>query len=314
MARLRDLRPVLRSYGTWAFLKRIWQQISEDGIFVWASALAYSWLFSIFPFIIFLLTLLPYLPRRTTESANKALADVVTGMLGKAAPTINDNIRKVMETPRRGWLGIGICVAVWVASGGMAMTMSALDKCYDIKIGRSYYIQRPIAIALTLAVACCALLVILLLPIGSAVEKWLWLQGFLSYPLAIAFNVLRYILAIVFSMTVLAVVYYFGPSIRQRFQWISPGAIFSTVVWFLLDLLFRVYVNRYARYDQMYGTVGGVALLLLFFYIDGLVLLIGAEINSEIDFERLGVPEGSTDFTGPPKDSPAKLPEVTPEL
>ena len=79
-------------------------------------------------------------------------------------------------------------------------------------------------------------------------------------------------------------------------------------------MAFRVYVDRYARYDQTYGTVGGAAILLLFFYLDGLVLLIGAEVNSEIDFERLGVPSGSTDFTGPAKESSGELPEMTKEL
>jgi membrane protein len=113
---------------------------------------------------------------------------------------------------------------------------------------------------------------------------------------------------------VLAVIYYFGPNIRQRFRLLTPGALFSAVVWILLDVVFRVYVDRYARYDQTYGTVGGAAILLLFFYLDGLVLLIGAEINSEIDFERLGVPSGSSDFTGPAKKSSEKLPEIAKEL
>jgi membrane protein len=314
MASLRDVVPVMRSYGTWAFLNRVWQQICEDGIFVWASALAYSWLFSVFPFLILLLSLVPYLPTSAKESAHQVISEFITSMLGNAAHTINDNVDSVMQQPRRGWLVIGLAVSVWVASGGMSMTMSALDKCYDVKSGRSYIRQRALAIALTIGVATCVLAIIVLLPIGEAVEAWLRYRRLLIGPTVLVFNAARYALSLMLAIFVLAIIYYFGPAIRQRFQILSPGALFSAVVWIVLDIAFRFYVDRYARYDQTYGAVGGVAILLLFFYIDGLVLLIGAEINSEIDFERLGVPEGSTDFTGRSKGSKPGLPEMTQEL
>jgi membrane protein len=315
MASLRDVGPVLRSYGTWAFAKRVVRQINEDGIFVWASALAYSWLFSVFPFLILLLSLVPYLPTSAKDSAHRVISGFITATLGKAAHTLNDNVDEVMRQPRRGWMIIGLAVSVWVASGGMAMTMSALDRCYEVKKGRPYYKQRALAIAITIGVAICVLAMIVLLPIGAAVEAWLRYQQILSEPLAIAFDLARYALSLLLAIFVLAIIYYFGPAIRQRFQMLSPGALFSAVVWIVLDLVFRFYVDRYARYDQTYGAVGGVAILLLFFYIDGLVLLIGAEINSEIDFERLGVPEGSSDFTGPPQGKLGpELPEMTQEL
>lgn len=304
----------MRSYGAWAFFKRVWQQCDEDGIFVWAAALAYSWLFSVFPFLILLLSLVPYLPASAKDSAFRAVTEFITTMLGKEAHTINDNIERVMSQPRRGWLAIGLAVSIWVASGGMAMTMSALDKCYDIKKGRPYYKQRALAIGITLGVAVCVLVMIVLLPVGAAVETWLVYMHVLTGLLLIAFDVVRYSLSLLLAVFVLAIIYYFGPAIRQRFQLLSPGALFSAVVWIVLDILFRFYVNRYARYDQTYGTVGGVAILLLFFYIDGLVLLIGAEINSEIDFERLGVPAGSIDFTGPAKDASRELPDMAQEL
>jgi membrane protein len=194
------------------------------------------------------------------------------------------------------------------------MTMSALDKCYDVKIGRPFYKQRALAIALTIGVAICMLLIIILLPIGAAVEAWLRYRGLLTGAMAWMFDAARYALSLVLGVFVLSIIYYFGPAIRQRFQILSPGAAFSAIVWIVLDVAFRFYVDRFARYDQTYGAVGGVAILLLFFYIDGLVLLIGAEINSEIDFERLGVPEGSLDFTGKPAGKLLGLPEMSQEL
>lgn len=314
MAKLGDVGSVLKSYGLWAFLKRLWQQLSEDEIFVWASALAYSWLFSIFPFLILLLSLVPYLPDKAKDQAHRAVEGFVTEMLGKEAPTINVNLESVMQHPHRGWLGIGLVVTLWVASGGMAMTMQALDRCYDIKESRPYYKQRALAMAMTIGVTIGMLVIIVLLPVGIAVETWLISRGYLTEPLALAFDAVRYCLSLLFALLVLSIIYYFGPNIRQRFRILSPGAVFSALVWIVLDGAFRFYIDRYARYDQTYGSVGGVAILLLFFYIDGLVLLIGAEINSEIDFQILGVPAGSKDFTGPASRKLTELPEMAKEL
>jgi membrane protein len=314
MATLGDIRPVLKSYGSWAFLKRLWQQSSEDDIFVWASALAYSWLFSIFPFLILLLSLVPYLPKKAKDTAYNSVSRFITEMLGKEAPTINDNLTSVMHNQRTGWLGIGLVLTIWVASGGMAMTMSALDRCYDIKETRPWYKQRALAIGMTLAVTIGMLLMIILMPVGTAVGAWLQSTGSISFPLQVAFDLVRYFLSLLFALFVLAIIYYFGPNIRQRFRLLSPGALFVAVVWILTDVVFRVYIDKFARYDQTYGSVGGAAILLLFFYIDGLVLLIGAEINSEIDFESLGVPSGSKDFTGQRQTKIAGLPEIAKEL
>lgn len=314
MATLGDVRPVLKSFGTWAFLKRLRQQIDEDEIFVWASALAYSWLFSVFPFLILVLSLIPYLPERDKASAQKEISSAITQMLGKEAPTINDNLTSLLHVQRKGWLGIGLIVTVWVASGGMAMTISALDRCYDITESRPYYKQRALAVAMTIGVAIGMFVMIILLPIGSAIGAWLKSNGLLSEPLKIAFDVSRYFISILFALFILSIIYYFGPNIRQRFRILSPGAVFSACVWILLDIAFRFYIDRYARYDQTYGSVGGAAILLLFFYIDALVLLIGAEINSEIDFECLGVPSGSRDFTSQVQEKITELPEVAKEL
>jgi membrane protein len=195
----------------------------------------------------------------------------------------------------------------------MSMTMSALDRCYDVKQSRSYIHQRAVATALTVGVVLGVLVLVVLLPIGQAVGYWATSQGVITKPLYIAFDAARYFLSILFALAVTGVIYYFGPNIKQRFHLISPGAIFTAVVWILTDIIFRIYVDRYARYDQTYGTVGGAAILLLFFYIDGLVLLVGAEINSELDFERLGISPGSTtDFRA--KTRQETLPEIAKEL
>ena len=305
MARLRDVPVVLGSVGLVPFAKRVWGQVSEDSLLTWAAALAYSWLFAVFPFLIFVLALVPYLPERMKESTEAGIKTMVRQSLPKQAnseilPNIETSVEGLVDQPRGALLYLGIIAAVWAASGGMAMTMSAMDRCYELKTARPWWKQRLLALGLTLAAALLILAVVVLLPIGTAVRDWVTSPKHqYIHPnnrLLIVFNVLRWALAVVFMITLLMLIYHFGPAVKHHLRWITPGAVFSIVVWVLLGLLFRLYVERFGNYDKTYGTVGGVAILLLFFYVDAVVLLIGAEINSEIDFEVLKVRRGTSDF------------------
>jgi len=196
---------------------------------------------------------------------------------------------------------LSLGLALWAASGGMNMTMAALDKCYEVEKGRRFYQQRPVAVGLTLVVALLMILVLTLLPVGTIVKHWIE-KYHIRYlhegsPVLVVFDIVRWTLSLFFMVTVVAVIYYKGPSIRHHFVWLTPGGVFAIVVWLVLGFAFRFYVQKWGKYNETYGTVGGVVILLLFFYIDALVLLIGAEINSEVDFEVLKVRRGTRDFT-----------------
>jgi membrane protein len=303
MARLSDVPKVLRAIGPWEFTKRVWKEIGEDSVFVWASALAYAWLFAIFPFFIFLLSLLPYLPPQVKAQTEAPLRNSIYSFLPdkSSADVVWSNIYKVMHEPRTGLLSVGILVTIWAASGGMAMTMAALDRCYDLPGFRPFYTLRPIAVLLTIVVATLIIAVLILLPVGTALTHFIQERNIqlVSEGTLILWNIARYTLALVLMLMVLAIVYYFGPRVRQRFYFITPGAVFTMGVWLLLGFAFRIYVTKFGRFDKTYGTVGGVAILLLFFYIDAMVLLVGAEINSEIDF-AMGIPRGALDHRKPP--------------
>jgi membrane protein len=299
MARLSDVPKVVSSVGAFGFARRVWGQVVEDNLFTWASALAYSWLFAVFPFMIFVLSLLPYLPDHMKGQARTEIDNFVHQLPAQAAETIWQNVTSVLDKPKGGLLVVGLGVAVWAASGGMATTMAALDKCYELDQGRPFYKQRPLALLLTLVVATLMILIVVLLPIGTAVRTWAIKHEYVTdtnLAWVVLFDLARWALALLFMVSALTLVYHFGPSVKHKFHWLTPGALFCLVVWLALGLSFRYYVARFGKYEQTYGTVGGVAILLLFFYVDALVLLIGAEINSELDFEVLKVKRGTRDF------------------
>ena len=300
MAHLSDVPKVIRSCGLWGFAKRVGHEVSQDNLTAWAAALAYSWLFAVFPFLIFLLTLLPYLPDRIKASAKTEIQQFMldTNLPRPAVETIWTNVSAVLDQPRRGLLSLGLIFTIVGASGGMNMTISALDRCYDLDRGRPILKQRGMAVALTLVAAMLIISLMVLLPIGTIAIKWLEWYGaeHLPFRLLWIWKLLRYPLALLLMLSLVNIIYYWGPSIKQRFTYLTPGGVFVVLVWIVLGVVFRIYVENYGKYNETYGTVGGVAVLLLFFYVDALVLLVGAEINSEIDFEVLKVPRGSRDF------------------
>lgn len=304
MAQLSDVPKAIAAVGFVPLVRRVWEEVNKDSLFTWAAALAYSWLFAIFPFFIFLLALVPYLPEYTKARAKHEIQGLVNELPRKAADVlwrnIDENLDNLLHQPKGHLLYIGLAVALWAASGGMSMTIAALDRCYELERGRPFYRHRLVALLMTIAVAALLLMVVCLLPIGSLIKTWVVHRGLFraDSPEMIAFDIARWVLSVVLMVSVLALIYYTGPNVRHRFHILTPGTVFCVVVWILLGLLFRFYVDRIGMrgYDKTYGTVGGVVVLLFFFYLDALVLLIGAEINSEIDFEVLKVRRGTRDF------------------
>jgi membrane protein len=302
MARLRDVPYVLGKVGPIAFVLRVWRQGSDDRLMTWASALAYSWLFAVFPFFIFLMTLVPYLPERVKASSIKEMKNLVYMMPEQGAKALWEvEVHLLNQPPGSVWLRvIGIVLALWSASGGMSATMSAFDRCYELEEDRPWFRQRFLAALLTVVVATLILLIVLLLPVGTIVRNIIIRQNWRGFeansPTLIAFDIARWAIAIPFMISILTVLYHFGPYVKHRIQWLTPGAVFFIGVWILLGLGFSYYLNHFANYNKTYGTVGGAVVLLLMFYIDAAVLLWGAELNSEIDFEVLKVRRGARNF------------------
>ena len=127
------------------------------------------------------------------------------------------------------------------------------------------------------------LLVVVLMPIGTGVLDWLGKTKYMAREMLWVLNISRYAISVLLMLCVLALIYRFGTVAKQRLTFISPGALFSVVVWSGLAVGFNAFINHFGSYDKTYGTVGGVAILLLVFYVDAFVLLIGAEINAELD-------------------------------
>src|SRR6185437_2259351 len=161
MASLRDVPVVLRQLGPITFLKKVWFEIGDDNLFTWAAALAYSWLFAIFPFFLTLLSIIPLLKYEWRVEAKSQIVEAIKQLPRDAGATVGEyvlpKLDELLFNKQRASitsiLSVGLLVTLWASSGGMAMTMAAMDRCYDVERIRPFYKQRPLAIVLTIAVA-----------------------------------------------------------------------------------------------------------------------------------------------------------------
>lgn len=298
MARVSDVPKVLKSLGFVPFAKKVWKEVGDDDVFTWGSALAYAWIFAIFPFMIFLLTLAPYLPWGAKDRVMTEVSNVTySSMDAKAADSVYMSVYEVVNSQKGGLLSIGLILALWGASGGMSMTMSALDKAYYVHCSRGFLKQRLVAIGLTVGSAVLILSVVLLLPVGTGVVEYLAQHGHLGFVGKILVNLVRYVVALGMLFLIVSMIYYFGPCIKTKWQTITPGAVFTVIAWVIGGVGFAIYVKNFGNFNATYGALGGAIIMLLFFYISACMLLIGAEINSVIDFETLNVAKGATDLT-----------------
>jgi membrane protein len=298
MARVTDVPKVVKSLGFMPFAKKVWTEISKDDVFTWGSALAYAWIFAIFPFLVFVLTLAPYLPGGVQERILSEIANVTYSSMGKdTADQIYTSVKDVMTNQKGGLLSLGLILALWGASGGMVMTMSALDKAYYVQCTRGFVKQRAVAMGLTVGTAILILTVMLLLPIGTGIIEYLAKQGHLGLVGKILINIVRYAVALGLLFLIVSMIYFFGPCIKAKWQAVTPGAVFTVATWIILGFGFAYYVQNFGNFNATYGALGGAIILLLFFYINAVVLLIGAEINSVVDFETLNVERGTADLT-----------------
>ena len=257
-------------------VRRVWSEVSEDEVLNRAAALSYYFLFALFPALLFLTALLGLLPWR--------LMDTLMAFLDQAAPT--DIVQRTFAEIARGasgsLLSIGIAGALYSATSGMVAIIDSLNVAYDVVDERAWWHRRLIAVALTLGVSLFTLTGLILLIFGEALGRAAAGSLGLGALFEVSWALLRWALAVTFLVFGVNLVYHFAPAQRPPWRWISAGSAFAVIGWIAMSLALRVYATTYATYNATYGSIAGVILLLLWLYLSGAVLLIGAEIDSEV--------------------------------
>lgn len=264
-----------------ALLRSTWREMIDDDITGLAAQLAYYLFLALFPAILFLLALASFFPLDdVTDDVARALRPVASPQV---LAIIEDQMRRIADDNNGGLLTFGVAGAVWGSSAAMVAITGALNRAYDIEESRPWWKVRLVAIALTMGTALFVLVALSLVLAGPSVATFLGELTGWGAPFAWAWSVLRWPLAFALVSTAIGLIYYLAPDVEQDWAWVSPGAIGATALWLVVSLLFKVYVANFTDYGAAYGTVGGVIVLLLWFYSSSLAVLAGAELNAELE-------------------------------
>ena len=269
-----------RGIGSFELLKRTVKEFSNDDMTTYASALAYRGIFSLFPFLLFLIAMLGMLD---LQDFFIWLREQVSLVLPPDALELVNPIIDQMQEQKSGVLSVGILVALWSASIGVRSLMNAMNKAYDVEEGRPTWKLMLLAVVYTIGLALILLATAGLMITGPQVMEWLASQIGLKDIVVTLWTWLRWPVIVILMMLVVALIYYVTPDVEQKFRFITPGSVLAVIVWIAASLAFGIYVQNFGNYDATYGSIGAVIVLLLYFYISAAVLLFGAEMNAVIE-------------------------------
>lgn len=276
----------LRGFGLVELLKCTVKGFIEDEMPIYASALAFQMLFSLFPFLLFLIALIGFLDLQKFFDWLQQQAALF--LPAQAMGPLNEVIAQ-FQTERAGLFSLGIVLALWSASAGVRSAMSAMNKAYDVTEGRPLWKRVSLSLFYTVGIALMLLGAAGLMVVGPEVMKWLAGWVGLEQLIVTLWTWLRWPVAILLMILAVAVTYYVAPDVEQSFRFITPGSVVAVLVWIVASLGFGLYVQNFGRYDATYGSVGAIIVLLLYFFISSAVLLFGAELNAVIEHHH---PEG----------------------
>jgi membrane protein len=278
--------PGLHSISPIRLLKGSVKDFLKDDMPTYSAALAYSAIFALFPFLLFLIALLGFL--QVPGFFDWLLEQGETALPSDAYGMLEDVVTQIQGQARGGLLSVGIILAIWGASGGVRAVMNAMNVAFDVEETRPMVKRYVLSVVYTIGIAALFVASAGLMLAGPHLMESVADHVGLGNLFVTLWTWLRWPVLIVLQMLAAALIYYMAPNVDQPFTLITPGAFFAVVVWVIASVGFSVYVSNVADYSATYGSIGGIIVLLFFFYISSAVLLLGAEVNAELHRIELG--------------------------
>ena len=289
--------------GSWgAVLKRTFREFKEDNLTDWAAALTYYGILSIFPMLIVLVSLLGLIGQSATQPLIDNLGQVAPGPAQQIFTSAITNLQK-SQGAAGGLFVVGIVGALWSASGYVAAFMRASNSIYDVEEGRPIWKTAPVRLGVTLVlVVLLAITAVGVLLTGGLAKQAGNLLGVGSDAVTV-WNIAKWPVLLLLVSLMFAILYWASPNVKQPgFRWVSPGGIAAVVIWVIASALFAFYVANFGSYNKTYGALGGIITFLVWLWISNIAVLLGAELNAELERGRrieAGMPVEREPFVEP---------------
>jgi membrane protein len=283
-----ELRSLWNFEGTpvMVVLKRTAKSFVDDDLLSRAAELGFYFLFALFPMLICASSVLGLAARSASSFYDRLLHSFAVVVPPSAYRLVIDTFNQTAQASTGGKALLGFVAALWSASMGFAAIQDTLNLVYKVRETRPYWKARGLAVLVTILLAAIATLNLAVMFAGDLIAshayEHIWHRP-LRISLVIGIHLITWIIAFGLLMLIFSTIYYYAPNLKKKtWHWLTPGAAFGIITWMLASLGFRVYLRLFNTYSLTYGSLGAVVILLMWFYITGLTLLTGAELNSEI--------------------------------
>jgi membrane protein len=266
----------------WQLGKRVYHEIDDDEVLTRSAALSFYFVAALVPMLFFMVAMLGLFGR--SHDLQSSLFTYVGRFMPPDAYTLLQKTLKEITTNSTGLkLAVGLLLALWSGSGGVRSIMDALNRCYHVKESRPYWKQVLISVVLTVVIAALTISALVIVLYGEGIAQFVGSHLGLSDVTVMAWRIVQWPIALFFVVLAFALMYYWLPDAKQAWVWITPGSLIGVLLWIGASLGFRVYLHFSNSYSKTYGSLGAVIILLYWLFITGLAILIGGEINSEIE-------------------------------